>query len=86
MTSDVLRVATDARSRSLGAFSPSFNIHKLLFDNLEKFLPDDAHMRCSGKLHISMTRVHDGKNVVVSYPILILSTTLLIRYQINYER
>lgn len=69
MTSDVLRVVTDARSRSLGAFSPSFNIHRLLFENLEKFLPDDAHIRCSGKLHVSLTRVHDGKNVVVSFSI-----------------
>ncbi|KAJ8982979.1 hypothetical protein NQ317_001419 [Molorchus minor] len=66
MTSDVLQVAIDARSRSLGAFSPSFNIHRLLLANLEKFLPDDAHVRVSGKLHISLTRVHDGKNVVVT--------------------
>ncbi|XP_050505997.1 1-acylglycerol-3-phosphate O-acyltransferase Pnpla3-like isoform X4 [Diabrotica virgifera virgifera] len=66
MTSDVLRVCTEARSRSLGAFSPSFNIHKLMLENLEKFLPEDAHIRCSGKLHVSLTRVHDGKNVVVS--------------------
>ncbi|XP_023011944.1 1-acylglycerol-3-phosphate O-acyltransferase Pnpla3 isoform X2 [Leptinotarsa decemlineata] len=67
MTSDVLRVITEARSRSLGAFSPSFNIHKLLMENLEKFLPDDAHIRCSGKLHVSLTRVWDGKNVVLSH-------------------
>uniref|UniRef100_V5GTR4 triacylglycerol lipase n=1 Tax=Anoplophora glabripennis TaxID=217634 RepID=V5GTR4_ANOGL len=66
MTSDVLKVAIEARSRSLGAFSPSFNIHRLLLEGLEKFLPDDAHARVSGKLHISLTRVHDGKNVVVS--------------------
>ncbi|KAJ8922499.1 hypothetical protein NQ315_007529 [Exocentrus adspersus] len=66
MTSDVLKVATEARSRSLGAFSPSFNIHQLLLEGFEKFLPDDAHIRVSGKLHVSLTRVHDGKNVVVS--------------------
>lgn len=66
MTSDVLQVAIEARSRSLGAFSPSFSIHRLLLEGLEKFLPDDAHIRVSGKLHISLTRVHDGKNVVVS--------------------
>lgn len=29
-------------------------------------LPDDAHIRVSGKLHISLTRVYDGKNVIVS--------------------
>ncbi|CAH1966928.1 unnamed protein product [Acanthoscelides obtectus] len=66
MTSDVLRVCAEARKRSLGAFSPSFNINRLLLENLEKFLPDDAHIRCSGKLHVSLTRVHDGKNVVIS--------------------
>ncbi|CAG9856648.1 unnamed protein product [Phyllotreta striolata] len=66
MTSDVLRVCTEARSRSLGAFSPSFNIHRLLLENLEKFLPEDAHVRCTGKLHVSLTRMHDGKNVVMS--------------------
>jgi hypothetical protein len=29
-------------------------------------LPDDAHLRVNGKLHISLTRVYDGKNVIVS--------------------
>lgn len=66
MTSDVLRVAIEARRRSLGPFNPSFNIHRLLLEGLEKFLPADAHFRVSGKLHISLTRVHDGKNVIVS--------------------
>lgn len=36
----------------------------LLF--LFQFLPDDAHIRVNGKLHISLTRVYDGKNVIVS--------------------
>lgn len=31
-----------------------------------QILPDDAHIRVSGKLHISLTRVYDGKNVIVS--------------------
>jgi hypothetical protein len=29
-------------------------------------LPDDAHLRVNGKLHISLTRVYDGRNVMVS--------------------
>ncbi|XP_066254167.1 patatin-like phospholipase domain-containing protein 2 isoform X1 [Euwallacea similis] len=65
-TSDILRLATEARKKSLGPFNPSFNIHSLLLQGLEKFLPDDAHLRVSGKLHISLTRVCDGKNVIVS--------------------
>lgn len=36
MTSDTLRVALQARSRSLGPFHPSFNIQQLLLEGLEK--------------------------------------------------
>ncbi|KAG5310966.1 PLPL2 protein, partial [Acromyrmex insinuator] len=66
MTSNVLHVAREARQRTLGPFSPSFNIQEILLDGLRKFLPDDAHIRVNGKLHISLTRVYDGKNVIVS--------------------
>ncbi|XP_065159937.1 patatin-like phospholipase domain-containing protein 2 isoform X2 [Atheta coriaria] len=66
LTSDVLRVACEARSKSLGPFHPSFNIQNILIENMEKLLPEDAHIRVSGKLHISLTRVYDGKNVIVS--------------------
>lgn len=66
MTSDVLRLAIEARSRSLGPFSPSFNIQNLLLQGLEKYLPEDAHVKVNGKLHISLTRVYDGKNIIVS--------------------
>lgn len=66
MTSNVLRVAREARQRTLGPFSPSFNVQEILLESLQKFLPNDAHIRVSGKLHISLTRVYDGKNVIVS--------------------
>ncbi|XP_026472566.1 1-acylglycerol-3-phosphate O-acyltransferase Pnpla3-like [Ctenocephalides felis] len=66
MTSDVLRVVNEARKRSLGPLSPSFNIQNVLLEGLQKFLPEDAHLRVNGKLHISLTRVYDGKNVIVS--------------------
>ncbi|XP_044747862.1 patatin-like phospholipase domain-containing protein 2 isoform X2 [Coccinella septempunctata] len=66
LTSNVLRAATEARKKSLGPLSPSYNINNLLLEGLEKYLPDDAHIRVSGRLHISMTRVCDGKNVIVS--------------------
>ncbi|KAK9870801.1 hypothetical protein WA026_009760 [Henosepilachna vigintioctopunctata] len=66
LTSNVLRAAIEARKKSLGPLSPSFNINNLLLEGLEKYLPDDAHIMVSGRLHISMTRVYDGKNVIVS--------------------
>jgi hypothetical protein len=33
---------------------------------LERTLPPDAHILCTGKLFISMTRARDYKNVIVS--------------------
>ncbi|XP_043487724.1 patatin-like phospholipase domain-containing protein 2 isoform X1 [Polistes fuscatus] len=67
ITSNVLRVAREARQHTLGPFSPSFNVHEILLESLQKFLPEDAHIRVNGKLHISLTRVYDGKNVIVSH-------------------
>ncbi|KAM0725450.1 Patatin-like phospholipase domain-containing protein 2 [Formica fusca] len=66
VTSNVLRLAGEARQHTLGPFSPSFDVQHFLLENLRKFLPDDAHIRVNGKLHISLTRVYDGKNVIVS--------------------
>lgn len=66
MTSDFFRVVNEARSHSLGPFSPSFNIQTTLLEGLSKHLPADAHLRVNGRLHISLTRVYDGKNVIVS--------------------
>lgn len=67
VTQDVLRIATLARSKTLGPFSPSFNISKILRDGLTKILPEDAHLKVNGKLHISLTRVYDRKNVIISH-------------------
>ncbi|XP_028173729.1 uncharacterized protein LOC114362496 [Ostrinia furnacalis] len=66
LTSDVLRVVGEARAGSLGPFSPSFNIQNVLLEGMEKYLPHDVHKIVSGKLHISLTRVYDGQNVIVS--------------------
>lgn len=65
-TSQVLKVATEARSRALGPFHPTFDVNKIIRDALEKVLPEDAHIKVNGRLHISVTRVHDGKNVILS--------------------
>jgi patatin-like phospholipase domain-containing protein 2 len=34
---------------------------------MSKHLPEDAHLRVNGKLHISLTRVYDGKSIIVSH-------------------
>lgn len=65
-TSYILNVALKARSRALGPLHPSFNIVKYLRDGMEAFLPSDAHIKASGHLFVSLTRVYDRKNVLVS--------------------
>ncbi|XP_077193925.1 1-acylglycerol-3-phosphate O-acyltransferase Pnpla3-like [Paroedura picta] len=63
---DVLQLAKEARKRNLGPLHPSFNVIKIIRDGLHKNLPENTHQLMSGKLCISLTRVSDGKNVLVS--------------------
>uniref|UniRef100_UPI00358F6428 patatin-like phospholipase domain-containing protein 2 isoform X2 n=1 Tax=Myxine glutinosa TaxID=7769 RepID=UPI00358F6428 len=64
--SDIMQLAREARRRILGPMHPSFNIIKIIRAGLRRLLPEDAHERVFGKLCISLTRVSDGKNVLVS--------------------
>lgn len=66
VASEFFNVVAAARNHSLGPFSPSFDIQKVLTRLLRQHLPLDAHKIVSGRLHISLTRIYDGKNVVVS--------------------
>ncbi|KAJ6648563.1 1-acylglycerol-3-phosphate O-acyltransferase Pnpla3, partial [Pseudolycoriella hygida] len=66
MTADFFRIVGDARSHALGPFSPTFSIQTCLLEGLQKFLPENAHEMVSGRLHVSLTRVYDGSNVIVS--------------------
>eukprot|EP00057_Strongylocentrotus_purpuratus_P002836 XP_003725356.1 PREDICTED: uncharacterized protein LOC582648 isoform X2 [Strongylocentrotus purpuratus] len=66
ITEDVLKTAAKARARSLGPFHPGFNLHQILVDGMERILPMDIHKRASGRLHISLTRMSDRQNVMVS--------------------
>ncbi|XP_044133776.1 patatin-like phospholipase domain-containing protein 2 [Bufo gargarizans] len=64
--SDVMDVAKEARKRNLGPMHPSFNLVKILKNGLYRNLPENAHELASGRLCISLTRVSDGENVLVS--------------------
>nr|XP_058936910.1 1-acylglycerol-3-phosphate O-acyltransferase PNPLA3 isoform X3 [Kogia breviceps] len=55
-----------ARSRTIGVLHPAFNMSKLVRDGLQRYLPDNVHQILSGKIVISLTRVADGENVLVS--------------------
>lgn len=63
---DVIEVAKEARRRNLGPLHPSFNLVKVLKSGLDRDLPSDAHVQASGRLCVSLTRVSDGENVLVS--------------------
>ncbi|KAL5006657.1 hypothetical protein ScPMuIL_015463 [Solemya velum] len=65
-TSFTLKLASKARSRSLGPLHPSFHISKILRLALREILPENAHKIASGRLFISLTRVSDKKSVLVS--------------------
>lgn len=64
-SADVLTVAKEARRHTLGVFHPTFSLQRTVRSLLEK-LPADAHLRASGKLCVSLTRLPDWKNVLVS--------------------
>lgn len=55
-----------ARSGYLQALSPTFDLLGLVRDGMERMLPDDCHIFCTGRLFISLTRYEDCKNVVIS--------------------
>ncbi|XP_070827964.1 patatin-like phospholipase domain-containing protein 2 [Chaetodon trifascialis] len=63
---DVLTVAKEARKHILGVFHPTFSLLRVVRDSLLEKLPADAHLQASGKLCVSLTRIADGKNVLVS--------------------
>ena len=63
---DVLSMAKDARQQTLGVFHPTFSLLQRVQESLMEKLPEDAHRRASGKLCVSLTRMADGKNVLVS--------------------
>ncbi|VCW78518.1 unnamed protein product [Gulo gulo] len=63
---NIIEVSKEARKRFLGPLHPSFNLVKTIRGCLVKTLPADSHERASGRLGISLTRVSDGENVIIS--------------------
>ncbi|XP_034540677.1 LOW QUALITY PROTEIN: patatin-like phospholipase domain-containing protein 2 [Notolabrus celidotus] len=63
----IIDVAKEARKRFLGPMHPSFNLVKIVRHIMRRTLPADCHHQASGRLGISLTRVTDGENVLVSH-------------------
>ncbi|XP_061677921.1 patatin-like phospholipase domain-containing protein 2 isoform X2 [Syngnathoides biaculeatus] len=64
---DLLAAAKEARKHCLSVFHPTFSLLRTLRDSLREKLPEDAHRRASGRLCVSLTRMSDGSNVLVSH-------------------
>ncbi|EGT35758.1 hypothetical protein CAEBREN_16519 [Caenorhabditis brenneri] len=64
-TSTILKVVTQARSRTVGPLHPEFNLLGIVREELESILPPNAYEMCTGRLVISLTRWSDHENVVV---------------------
>ncbi|OXB67201.1 hypothetical protein ASZ78_015842, partial [Callipepla squamata] len=58
--------AREARKTLLGPLSPKCSLLANIRTVLQRRLPEDSYQVASGRLHISLTRVVDGQNVMVS--------------------
>ncbi|XP_042352486.1 1-acylglycerol-3-phosphate O-acyltransferase Pnpla3-like [Plectropomus leopardus] len=63
---DLMFMAKEGRKHKLGPLHPAYNLMQIVQESLQRCLPEDAHVRASGKLCVSLTRVSDGKNQLVS--------------------
>ncbi|XP_010402763.2 omega-hydroxyceramide transacylase isoform X1 [Corvus cornix cornix] len=59
-------LATEVRKTILGPLSPKCSLLANLKAVLQRMLPEDSYLLASGRLHISLTRVVDGQNVMAS--------------------
>ncbi|XP_043818401.1 omega-hydroxyceramide transacylase [Dromiciops gliroides] len=56
----------EVRKSFLGPFSPSCKMVQMMKQFLYRVLPEDSYKLATGRLHVALTRVADGENVVVS--------------------
>ncbi|KAF5396088.1 Patatin phospholipase domain-containing protein 2 [Paragonimus heterotremus] len=57
----------NCRSHLFGPFDPRFKTNEHLREGLDRILPSDAHVLCSGRLSVSLTSCSTGKNIMVTH-------------------
>ncbi|XP_077155608.1 omega-hydroxyceramide transacylase-like isoform X2 [Ranitomeya variabilis] len=62
----ILDAAIEARKSIFGPFFGAFNLGTIFRRALLNFLPDNAHLVATGRLNVALTRLSDGKNILVS--------------------
>ncbi|XP_059189034.1 patatin-like phospholipase domain-containing protein 2, partial [Centropristis striata] len=63
---EMLHFAKQMKAFTLGPFNPSVNVFHWLECILRKHVPDDAYKLANGRLSVSMTRLSDGKHIIMS--------------------
>uniref|UniRef100_A0A8C4WZ31 triacylglycerol lipase n=1 Tax=Eptatretus burgeri TaxID=7764 RepID=A0A8C4WZ31_EPTBU len=63
---DFIEITKEARRQRLGPLHPSFNLVKCLRQAMWRIMPNDIWVHVSEKLCVSLTRVSDGENVLIS--------------------
>ncbi|XP_062993950.1 omega-hydroxyceramide transacylase-like [Elgaria multicarinata webbii] len=58
--------ARDVRRTILGPFAPGCSVVRTIQSRLHQILPENSHQMATGRLYVSLTRLVDGQNVVVS--------------------
>uniref|UniRef100_A0A8D0KMP2 PNPLA domain-containing protein n=1 Tax=Salvator merianae TaxID=96440 RepID=A0A8D0KMP2_SALMN len=59
-------IACDSRRSLRSPFFPGCNVIRSLQKKLHQTLPENSHQMATGRLYVSLTRLIDGQNVVVS--------------------
>uniref|UniRef100_A0A674EM51 PNPLA domain-containing protein n=1 Tax=Salmo trutta TaxID=8032 RepID=A0A674EM51_SALTR len=54
------------RCQRVGAVTPGYNFMLTPREDIEEFLPGDAHSKAGNRLHISITHSKSGKNTILS--------------------
>ncbi|XP_073325834.1 patatin-like phospholipase domain-containing protein 4 [Pagrus major] len=63
---EMLHFVKQMKAFTLGPLNPSINIFNWLEVILQKYLPSDAHQLANGRLAVAMTRLTDGKLIIMS--------------------
>ncbi|KAM4610000.1 omega-hydroxyceramide transacylase isoform 2-T2 [Polymixia lowei] len=66
MRDQMLSFANRVKAFTLGPLNPSADVFHWLECVLKKQLPNDAHLLANGRLAVAMTRLPDGRNIVMS--------------------
>ncbi|XP_008412023.1 patatin-like phospholipase domain-containing protein 2 [Poecilia reticulata] len=63
---EIILFVKQVMAAPLGPLNPSVNVFKWLENVLRKHLPSDAHHFASGRLGVAVTRLSDGKHLIIS--------------------